>query len=64
MRDKVAQLEQQLLLTGGNNSSYQDKENSAPAMRSKLMKRLVGRACRGPGQGFGLLGLEPTPRGS
>ena len=42
-RDKVAQLEQQLLLSGGNKSSCQDKENSAPAPRSKLMKRLVGR---------------------
>ena len=43
-RDKVAQLEQQLLLSGGNKSSCQDKENSAPAApRSKLMKRLVGR---------------------
>jgi hypothetical protein len=43
----VAQLEQQLLLTGGNNSSCQDKENSAPAPRSKLMKRLVGRGGQG-----------------
>jgi hypothetical protein len=44
----VAQLEQQLLLTGGNNSSScQDKENSAPAPRSKLMKRLVGRGGQG-----------------
>ena len=47
-RDKVAQLEQQLLLTGCNNSSCQDKENSAPAApRSKLMKRLVGRGGQG-----------------
>jgi hypothetical protein len=30
-RDKVAQLKQQLPLTGCNNSSCQDKENSAPA---------------------------------
>ncbi len=45
-RDKVAQLEQQLLLTGANNSC-QDKENSAPAPRSKLMKRLVGRGGQG-----------------
>lgn len=46
-REKVAQLEQQLILgSSSNNSSYQDKENSAPltvAARSKLMKRLVGR---------------------
>jgi hypothetical protein len=46
-RDKVAQLEQQLLLTGGNNSSCQDKENSTSAPRSKLMKRLVGRGGQG-----------------
>ena len=45
-RDKVAQLEQQLLLSSSNNISYQDKENSAPptvSARNKLMKRLVGR---------------------
>jgi hypothetical protein len=42
-RDKVAQLEQQLLLSGGNKSSCQDKENSAPVPHSKLMNWLVGR---------------------
>jgi hypothetical protein len=29
-RDKVAQLEQHLLLTGGNNSSCHDKETARP----------------------------------